>query len=108
MMAFIVDLASGRLDLVAPLARFLGQCGIVLFACQAALGFRSAVSLVTSDVLAVNRLHQRLGRYGMLLVLVHPLLLLAATRGSVLAMVAPRFDDSTAAIASFGPIALLM
>jgi predicted ferric reductase len=107
-MAFDLNVLAEPLTLAAPLARLLGQCGIVLFICQVALGFRSATSLITADVLALNRAHQLLGRYGMLLVLAHPVLLFIATRGAVVEVVAPRVEDWASTIASLGPIALAL
>jgi ferredoxin-NADP reductase/DMSO/TMAO reductase YedYZ heme-binding membrane subunit len=107
-MAFDLEVLEDPLTLAAPLARLLGQCGIVLFICQVALGFRSATSLLTPDVLAINRAHQLLGRYGMLLVLAHPLLLFIATRGGVVEAVAPRYGDWASTIPTLGPVALAL
>src|SRR5262245_36102786 len=105
-MAFDLEVLEDPLTLAAPLARLVGQCGIVLFICQVALGFRSATSLFTPDVIAVNRTHQLLGRYGLLLVLAHPILLFIATRGGVVEVVAPRSGDWASTIPTLGPIAL--
>src|SRR5262245_25870309 len=104
----IVASTSGVLEASAGLARMMGQGAIILLIGQVALALRFVAARVTSDVLAMNRLHQRLGQFGAVLVLAHPLLLLAGSPEPARVFLTPRFSDSTELVVSLGKIALVM
>jgi len=58
--------------------RFIGLVGLQLIWWQIVLGNRLIVRFLTQDLLWVNKLHRLIGIYGFLLILLHPVLIIAS------------------------------
>ena len=51
-----------------------GYVGVILMIWSFILGIRSLIGIITPDIIAAINTHKNLGKYGMLLILIHPLL----------------------------------
>jgi len=68
---------------VYALANIAGLVGGSLLLWQFLLGFRLFSSLITKDLISVNDAHKTLGKYGIIFILIHPLLQLNAYGSSI-------------------------
>jgi predicted ferric reductase len=87
---FSTDLNAFWLGFAFKFSAFAGYAGAMLFVWQMALGNRFLVRLITPDLVWVNKLHQWIGKYGVLLVFLHPSLMMYAYGESLLWLVAPK------------------
>lgn len=71
---FYLPLFSDGLD-AYTLGRFIGFFGLQLIFWQIILGNRRIVRVFTPDLMWANQLHRRIGTYGFLIILLHPLLM---------------------------------
>ncbi len=62
-------------DVFWVLGGIIGLLGFVLLFWQYMLGIRPIVTKFTSDLLWINKQHQRFGKYGFIMIIFHPILL---------------------------------
>lgn len=60
----------------ALIGRIAGMWGVILLVWQMLLGIRELAGWISPDLVWVNSLHKRLGKYGFLLIAIHPLLII--------------------------------
>jgi predicted ferric reductase len=64
---------SQPLGILAIIARFCGIAGTILLLWECVLGVRPIVGRITPDIAWAINWHKKLGKYGFLMILVHPL-----------------------------------
>lgn len=87
------------------LGSILGWCGFALLYIQFILGDRFLIKAFTQDLIRINTWHQKLGKYGIVIILLHPIILLLVHGGSLLLSLS---DDPFTKGVSYGKIALLL
>lgn len=85
------DFADSRAVLYV-VARQLGLIGTVILFWQFMLGIRGLVSRFISDLIWVNTIHKNLGKYGFLLIMFHPILMVIFYLGAGINLIGPKFD----------------
>ena len=94
-------------DWSLAIATLIGKCAIVLLLWQLVLGWKAVLRRLTDDWLAVNRVHQWVGIFGLSLFLAHPALV-ASTSDEPVAFLVPRFTDEAEIWISLGRLALIL
>jgi predicted ferric reductase len=90
------------------IANVLGYIGLALLFVQTVFGSRHVFKSFTTDTVLINKLHQYIGQYGILLVFVHPVLEMMVRLESILWIFVPSFVVSSEIFVSFGRFALLL
>jgi DMSO/TMAO reductase YedYZ heme-binding membrane subunit len=85
-----------------------GFIGAVLLLWQVAFGLRFISTKFSKDLVWFNGLHQKMGRYGTLLIFVHPFLKAATYSGGLSLVLFPNFDDPFWLEISYGRIAFFL
>lgn len=73
-------------------ARQLGLIGTIILFWQFMLGIRGLVSRLIPDLIWVNSLHQKLGKYGYLLIFFHPVLMFFHYMSVGINIIGPKFE----------------
>ena len=89
-------------------ANVAGYIGAVLLIWSFLLGIRSLVSLVTADLVWSVKVHKWIGKYGLLLVFVHPILEMYTRSQNFFWLFSPDFSSSYQSHISFGRFAFLL
>lgn len=89
-------------------ARQLGLIGTVILFWQFLLGIRGLVSKVIPDLIWVNDLHKKLGKYGFILILFHPVLMTVFYLGSGINLIGPKFETDFDKFKSVGVLAFTL
>jgi predicted ferric reductase len=89
-------------------ANILGFIGVSLLIWEFVLGVRFLVALITDDLIWVNKLHGWIGKYGMLLIFIHPLLEMYAYFENWVWIFVPDISSDIAKQITFGRIAFIL
>ncbi len=90
------------------LGSFAGLAGTILLFWQVILGSRFISSLFSNDLVWFNKLHQKLGKYGVIVILLHPIIISMHYSNSFLYSFKYNFSNSFEANVSYGRIAFLL
>lgn len=103
-----IDPALDWQENVITVANVLGLVGTLLLMWQYVLGSRHTAKAISEDLVTVNSVHQLLGKYGLLLIFVHPILqMIAAGEGLLWLLRIDLFtDDIFEQLVSFGRVAV--
>jgi predicted ferric reductase len=104
----ITDISIFWSKLVFLTANISGFVGAILLVWSFLLGIRSLVALVTPDLVWVLKVHKWIGKYGLLLVLVHPLLEMYSRAENFLWLFTPDVSTNAQQHITFGRIALAL
>jgi predicted ferric reductase len=100
------DLFWSRLALV--LANICGFIGISLIIWEIFLGIRFLASLLTEDLVWLSKVHKWIGKYGMLLVLIHPLLELYVYLENWVWLFLPDLKNTQSTHITYGRVAFIL
>lgn len=89
-------------------ANITGFIGAALLVWSFLLGFRSLVSLITPDLVWVLGIHKWIGKYGVLLIILHPILEMISYLEGVAWLFVPDLSSQTETHISYGRLAFLL
>ncbi len=106
---FAVDsrASNSLVDLAFYGSAVLGYVGVAIILWQYILGTRSVTGLYFKDLAWTIKLHSNIGKWGTLLIFLHPLLILYVYGESLLYLVVPDFSSEFNTHVTFGRIALI-
>lgn len=99
--------SSSSLAVYAYLTSALGYSGLVLLVWQFALGTRAVTGLIYKDVPRKIGLHTWLGKYGTLLILMHPIMAVLSYGESITYIFVPELSSEFARHVTLGRIAFI-
>jgi predicted ferric reductase len=91
--------------LVGAISGFMGS---ILLVWEMLLGSRYLVGLFTKDIIWVNKLHNWIGKYGLVLILIHPITEMLAYFEGVIWIFLPNFSSQFEIYLSLGKIAFIL
>lgn len=95
-------------QLFLTLGSIFGFIGTILFLWGVFLGSRFLVKLFTNDVLWVNKVHNWLGKYGIILIALHPIFILLGFANELHWTIFPNVFTEYEIFVSFGRMAFLL
>lgn len=102
------DLEVYLLQLSGVLGNIFGFIGLVLLFWQFILGVRFISRFFTPDLVSMTKVHTFIGKYGLLLVLLHPVLVMYSYLEDILWIFLPNLSSSTGIFIGLGRIALIL
>lgn len=88
------------------LSNVLGYIGTILLIWEFLLGIRQIVGKLSKDILWMSKVHQWLGKYGMLLVFMHPILSMLSEKQNLLWLFTPIISTERETHITYGRIVL--
>lgn len=102
------DLEVYLLQLSGVMGNIFGLISLVLLFWQFLLGVRFISRIFTPDLVSVTKVHTFIGKYGLLLVLLHPSLVMYSYLEDILWILLPDLSNITGIFIGLGRIALIL